>query len=93
MIERLLLNLPFSRTQFGSSKCVCGREVSDCGIAQVIDKLPPNSWVALTPDRKLVAGVGATEEEAAQNAELDYGLQNPILIKVPEPSRDSVAER
>jgi len=25
--------------------------VSDCGIAQVIDKLPPNSWVALTPDR------------------------------------------
>jgi predicted RNase H-like HicB family nuclease len=55
--------------------------------SEVIDKLPPNSWVALTPDRKLVAGVGATEEEAAQNAELDYGLQNPILVKVPEPRK------
>ena len=52
----------------------------------MIDKLPPNSWVALTPDRKLVAGVGATQEEAAQNAKSDYGLLNPILVKVPDPA-------
>jgi hypothetical protein len=38
--------------------------------------------VALTPDRKLVAGVGTTAEEAAKKAKADYGLQNPILIKV-----------
>ena len=51
-----------------------------------MDKLPPGSWVALTPDRKLVAGMGATKEEAAENAKADYGLHNPILIKVPEPA-------
>jgi len=38
--------------------------------------------VALTPDRKLVAPVGSTAAEAAQNARSDYGLQNPVLIKV-----------
>ena len=54
----------------------------------MIDKLPPGSWVALTPDRKLVAGTGATKEEAAENAEAGYGLQNPILIRVPEPSEN-----
>ena len=50
--------------------------------SDVIDNLPPDSWVALTPDRKLVAGVGSTAAEAAHNAKVDYGLQNPILIKV-----------
>ena len=30
--------------------------------SDVIDKLPPGSWVALTPDRKLVAGMGATKK-------------------------------
>lgn len=50
----------------------------------MIDKLPPGSWVALTPDRKLVAGLGATQGEAARNAKIDYGLQNPILVKIPE---------
>ena len=54
----------------------------------MIDKLPPGSWVALTPDRKLVAGTGATKEEAAETAEAGYGLQNPILIRVPEPSEN-----
>ncbi|HEU0048191.1 MAG TPA: hypothetical protein VFQ43_11370 [Nitrososphaera sp.] len=54
--------------------------------SEVIDKLPPGSWVALTPDRKLVAGIGATQEEAAENAKADYGLHSPILTKVPEPS-------
>ena len=54
----------------------------------LIDKLPPNSWVALTPDRKLVAGLGATKEEAVQNAKSNYGLLNPILVKVlPDPAR------
>ena len=53
--------------------------------SDVIDKLPPGSWVALTPDRKLVAGMGATKEEA-ENAKAAYGLHSPILIKVPEPS-------
>jgi hypothetical protein len=48
----------------------------------VIDNLASDSWVALTPDRKLLAGVGATAEEATHNAKVDYGLQNPILIKV-----------
>jgi hypothetical protein len=48
----------------------------------VIDNLPPDSWVALTPDRKLVTGVGSTAAEAAHNAKVDYGLQNPIVIKV-----------
>ena len=52
----------------------------------MIGELPPDSWVALTPDRKLVAGIGATQEEAAENAKADYGLHNPILIKVPEPA-------
>jgi len=56
--------------------------------SEVIDKLPPGSWVALTPDRKLVAGTGATKEEAAENAEAGYGLQNPILIRVPERSEN-----
>ena len=56
--------------------------------SEVINKLPPGSWVALTPDRKLVAGMGATEEEAAESAGVDYGLQNPILIIVPEPSEN-----
>jgi hypothetical protein len=51
-----------------------------------MDKLPLGSWVALTPDRKLVAGMGATKDEAAERAKADYGLHNPILIKVPEPS-------
>jgi len=54
--------------------------------SDVIDRLPTNSWVALTPDRKLVAGLGATEQEAAGNAMSDYGLHNPLLIKVPEPA-------
>ena len=56
-----------------------------------MDKLPPGSWVALTPDRKLVAGMGATQEEAAERAKADYGLHNPILIKVPEPSHLGLA--
>jgi len=51
-----------------------------------MDKLPPGSWVALTPDRKLVVGMGTTQEEAAERAKADYGLHNPILIRVPEPS-------
>jgi len=55
--------------------------------SEVIDRLPPDSWVALTPDRKLVAGIGATQEEAAQNAKSDYGLQNPTLMRVPEPPK------
>jgi len=50
---------------------------------ELIDELAPNSWVALTPDRKVVAGIGSTQEEAARNAKSDYGLQNPILIRVP----------
>ena len=54
----------------------------------MINKLPPGSWVALTPDRKLVAGMGATREEAAESAGVDYGLQNPILIRVPGPSEN-----
>ena len=54
--------------------------------SEVMDKLPPGSWVALTPDRKLVAGMGATQEEAAERAKADYGLHNPILIRVPEPT-------
>ena len=37
--------------------------------SEVIDKLPPGSWVALTPDRNLVAGMGATKEEAAEKCE------------------------
>ena len=53
----------------------------------MIDRLPPGSWVALTPDRKLVAGTGATKEET-ENAEAGYGLQNPILIRVPERSEN-----
>jgi len=52
--------------------------------SEVIDKLPPGSWVALTPDRKLVAGMGATKEEAAENAKAGYGLHNPILVRVPD---------
>jgi hypothetical protein len=51
--------------------------------SELIDELAPNSWVALTPDRNLVAGIGTTQEEAALNAKSDYGLQNPILIRVP----------
>jgi len=50
--------------------------------SELIDELTPNSWVALTPDRKVVAGIGTTQEEAALNAKSDYGLQNPILIRV-----------
>jgi hypothetical protein len=49
--------------------------------SEVVDKLPPGSWVALTPDRKLVAGMGATKEKAAENAEAEYGLQNPNTDK------------
>ena len=49
--------------------------------SEVVDKLPPGSRVALTPDRKLVAGMGATKEEAAENAKAAYGLHSPILIK------------
>ena len=52
--------------------------------SEVIDKLPPGSWVALTPDRKLVAGMGATKEEAAENAKAGHGLHNPILVRVPD---------
>ena len=32
--------------------------------------------------------MGATKEEAAESAGVDYGLQNPILIRVPEPSEN-----
>ena len=56
--------------------------------SELIDELAPNSWVALTPDRKVVAGIGSTQEEAARNAKSDYGLQNPILLRVPEPSEN-----
>ena len=50
----------------------------------LVDEFPTGVWVALTPDRKLVAGMGATQQEAANHAKADYGLQNPILVKIPE---------
>ena len=56
-------------------------------LCDIIDNLPTDTWVALTPDRQLVAGIGATQEEAANSAKSDYGLQNPILIKVEAPAK------
>jgi len=56
--------------------------------SDVIDKLPPGSWVALTPDRKLVAGMGATKKKRGQpkmrKLITDFTIR--YLIKIPDPS-------
>ena len=49
---------------------------------ELVAELPPDSWVALTPDKHVV-GTGRTREEAARDAADNCGHENPRLIKVP----------
>ena len=50
---------------------------------ELMADLPPNSWIALTPDKHVVVGTGSTREEAARDAAANCGHGTPVLIKVP----------
>ena len=61
-----------------------GPEQSQAAFDTLIANLPPGSWAVISEDEKRVVAMGATREEAVQNAGTDAVSAGARVVRVPQ---------